>query len=137
MKTDEAAWAKYLPWNPDADGVQKTESGLQYVVLEAGDPAGESPRKQDYVDVHYEGRLAADGSTFDSSFKRGETARFPAGALIPGWVEGLQMMKPGDRWMMYIPYDLAYGEAGRAPVIPEKADLMFEVYMDAVLRVPD
>ncbi len=133
-KSDEAAWAKYSDWPSDAEEVIKTESGLQYVILESGDPDGVSPRPQDMVDVHYEGRLASDGSMFDSSFQRGESAQFPAGRLIPGWVEGLQLMKPGDRWMMYIPYELAYGEAGRPPVIPAKADLMFEVALGGVQR---
>lgn len=133
-KADTAAWEKYGTWPADAEEVVKTESGLQYIVLESGDSAGTSPREQDMVDVHYEGRLAADGKMFDSSFQRGESAQFPAGALIPGWVEGLQLMKPGDRWLMYIPYELAYGEAGRPPVIPPKSDLMFEVALSGVQR---
>ncbi len=136
-KADAEAWDKYMPWPKGAEEIITKESGLQYVVLEAGDPEGESPRKQDYVVVHYEGRLAADGTLFDSSFQRGEPARFPAGALIPGWVEGLQLMKPGDRWLMYIPYDIAYGEAGRPPVIPPASDLMFEVHLGYVMRVGD
>ncbi|WP_018997238.1 FKBP-type peptidyl-prolyl cis-trans isomerase [Hirschia maritima] len=131
-KTDEAAWSKYANWPTDSEEVIKTESGLQYIILESGDPSGTSPKAEDMVDVHYEGRLAADGKMFDSSFQRGESAQFPAGRLIKGWVEGLQLMKPGDRWLMYIPYDLAYGEAGRPPVIPEKADLMFEVMLNEV-----
>ncbi|MFC7292233.1 FKBP-type peptidyl-prolyl cis-trans isomerase [Hirschia litorea] len=133
-KSDTEAWAKYATWPTDSDDVVKTGSGLEYIVLEAGDADGVSPRPQDMVDVHYEGRLAVDGKMFDSSFQRGESAQFPAGRLIPGWVEGLQLMKPGDHWLMYIPYDLAYGEAGRPPVIPAKADLMFEVSLIGVDR---
>ena len=134
---DAEAWAKYRPWPSDAEEVQKTGSGLEYVVLEQGNPEGESPRPQDFVVVHYEGRFAESGDVFDSSFARGEPARFPAGRLIQGWVEGLGLMKEGDRWLMYIPYDLAYGEEGKPPTIPGKSDLMFEVQLGFVMRVAD
>ena len=134
---DEEAWAKYAQWPSDAEEILKTESGLEYVVLESGDPESESPRPQDFVVVHYEGRFADTGEMFDSSFLRGEPARFPAGGLIKGWVEGLGLMKEGDRWLMYIPYDLAYGEEGKPPKIPGNSDLMFEVELKFVMRVAD
>ena len=88
------------------------------------------------VVVHYEGRLAESGETFDSSFARGEAAIFPADRLIPGWVEALKLMKPGDRWLLQIPSELAYGEAGTpGGPIPPNADLVFEVEMMDVLPV--
>lgn len=126
--TDAAAWAKYLPWKPALPEVKKTESGLEYVVLASGDPTGPSPVNGQYVRVHYEGRLAADGELFDSSYARGEPEEFPSNRLIPGWVEALEMMKPGDRWMLHVPASLAYGEKGTpGGPIPPNAALQFEV----------
>ena len=135
LTADTAAWAKYATWNPDAPEVKKTESGLQYVVLASGDASGPSPENGEMVAVHYEGRLAANGETFDSSYERGEPAVFPSNRLIPGWVEALAMMKPGDRWMLYIPANLGYGETGTpGGPIPPNADLMFEVQMMDVMK---
>lgn len=132
---DAAAWEKYGSWNPDASEVVKTESGLQYVVLAEGEDGASSPVNGEMVVVHYEGRLAADGSKFDSSFDRGDPATFPSNQLIPGWVEALEMMKVGDRWMLYIPADLGYGTAGTpGGPIPPNADLMFEVEMVDVMK---
>ncbi|MEZ5997362.1 MAG: FKBP-type peptidyl-prolyl cis-trans isomerase [Hyphomonas sp.] len=131
--TDNEAWAKYTPWNSDLPEVKKTASGLQYVVLASGDPAGASPVNGQDVVVYYEGRLAENGEMFDSAFQRGAPEIFPSDQLISGWVEALAMMKPGDRWMLYIPSDLAYGAGGRGP-IPPNADLMFEVEMVDVLK---
>uniref|UniRef100_UPI003514A50F FKBP-type peptidyl-prolyl cis-trans isomerase n=2 Tax=Hyphomonadaceae TaxID=69657 RepID=UPI003514A50F len=125
---DAEAWEKYTPWNSDLPEVQKTESGLQYVVLESGDASGASPVNGQMVAVYYEGRLAENGEMFDSAFQRGQPELFPSDRLIPGWVEALAMMKPGDRWLMYIPSDIAYGAQGTpGGPIPPNADLMFEV----------
>ena len=125
---DAAAWSKYLPWKPTLPEVKKTESGLQYVILASGDPAGKSPVNGQYVRVHYEGRLAGTGELFDSSYERGDPEEFPSNRLIPGWVEALEMMKPGDRWMVYVPSALGYGENGTpGGPIPPNADLQFEV----------
>lgn len=129
---DTEAWAKYTPWNPDNEGVQTTTSGLQYVVLEEGKPEGVPPQGDDMVVVYYEGRYADSGEVFDSAFQRGEAAIFPAGGVIPGWVEALAMMKPGDRWLVHIPSELAYGRTGYGPIPPD-TDLNFEVeLMDIV-----
>lgn len=133
--SDTAAWERYAPWNSDLPEVVKTGSGLEYVVLRSGDPGGASPVGGQYVSVHYEGRLAADGSMFDSSYERGDPADFPANRLIPGWVEALQLMKPGDHWMLYIPAELGYGPAGTPDgVIPPGAALQFEVELLQVYR---
>lgn len=132
---DTEAWAKYTPWNSDAPEVVKTGSGLEYIVLASGDPEGPSPQNGEMVAVHYEGRLAETGETFDSSYARNNPEVFPSNALIPGWVEGLAIMKPGDRWLMYIPSDIAYGETGTpGGPIPPNAPLIFEVEMLDVMK---
>lgn len=133
--SDKAAWQKYFPWNPDAPGVVKSESGLQYVVLATGDASGQSPVNGQFVLVHYEGRLADTGQMFDSSYERGDPEAFPSNGLIPGWVEALAMMKPGDRWMVWIPSELAYGKQGTpGGPIPPDADLQFEVELLSVMQ---
>lgn len=133
--SDAEAWAKYTPWNPDLPEVVKTESGLQYVVLQSGDPEGESPVNGEMVAVYYEGRLVETGEVFDSAFARGAPELFPSNRLIDGWVEALAMMKPGDRWLMYIPSDIGYGAQGTpGGPIPPNADLMFEVELLDVLK---
>jgi peptidylprolyl isomerase len=132
---DTAAWEKYTPWNHDAPEVQKTGSGLEYVVLASGDEGGASPVNGQEVVVYYEGRLAETGEMFDSAFQRGAPEIFPSNRLIRGWVEALSMMKPGDRWLLYIPSDLAYGKKGTpGGPIPPDADLVFEVELADVLN---
>lgn len=126
-------WAAHTPWNSELDGVQSTESGLEYVVIESGDAAGISPEPSDRVVVFYEGRLDDGGETFDSAFQRGEPEIFPAGGLVPGFVEALSLMKPGDRWLVHIPSDLAYGPGGRGPIPPNSA-LNFEIELVEVLQ---
>ena len=126
VTSDKAAWAKYTPWNSSAPDVKKTGSGLEYVVLASGDPAGPTPENGALVAVHYEGRFADSGDLFDSSYERGEPAVFESNRVIAGWIEALSMMKPGDHWMLYIPSELAYGKEGR-PGIPPNAPLIFEV----------
>lgn len=132
---DAAAWQKYFPWKPDAPEVKTTDSGLQYVVLASGDPAGKSPVNGQFVLVHYEGRLADTGALFDSSYERGDPEAFPSNGLIDGWVEALAMMKPGDRWMLYIPAELGYGAQGTpGGPIPPNAPLQFEVELISVMQ---
>jgi len=134
-QVDAEAWDTYTPWDSSREGIQKTDSGLEYVVLEAVEE-GPSPNPEDRVVVFYEGRLDATGEVFDSAFKRGEPAIFPAGRLIPGWVEALAMMKRGERWLIHVPADLAYGETGTpGGPIPPSSDLNFEVELMDVLEV--
>ncbi len=103
------AGEKYLAMNKDKAGVITTESGLQYRVIKSGE--GNSPKLNDVVEVHYTGRLLND-EVFDSSEQRGQPVSFPVNGVIKGWVEALQLMKPGDRWELSIPADLAYGPRG-------------------------
>ncbi|HEM46957.1 MAG TPA: FKBP-type peptidyl-prolyl cis-trans isomerase, partial [Alphaproteobacteria bacterium] len=114
----------FLEANRQKEGMQQTESGLQYQVLEEGH--GEQPDVDDTVVVHYRGTLL-DGEEFDSSYARGEPARFPVGAVIPGWQEALQMMQPGAKWKIFVPPQLAYGERGAGDVIGPNQTLIFEI----------
>lgn len=119
----------YLDENAKKDGVTITESGLQYRVLEAGE--GTSPAPESMVTVHYAGSLI-DGTEFDSSYKRGEPATFPANRLISGWVEALQLMREGDKWELVIPAELGYGAQGAGRDIPPGATLVFTVELISV-----
>lgn len=114
----------FLARNAARAEVITTDSGLQYEVLVSGD--GTSPAPADLVTVHYTGTLI-DGTVFDSSVQRGQPAEFPANRLIAGWVEALQLMKVGDKWMLYIPPELAYGDRGAGGVIGPGATLIFEI----------
>ncbi len=114
-------------------GLQKTDSGLEYVIHEEGNT--DKPVKSgSFVKVHYYGTLEADNTMFDNSFKRGQTFDFAVGngQVIPGWDEGLQLLNEGSTATFYIPYALAYGKAGNPPVIPEEADLIFYVEVKEV-----
>ncbi|NWO03681.1 MAG: FKBP-type peptidyl-prolyl cis-trans isomerase [Idiomarinaceae bacterium] len=115
----------YLAENAKKEGVQTTDSGLQYEVLEEGD--GVSPSETDMVEVHYEGTLV-NGEVFDSSYERGEPTSFPLNRVIPGWTEGLQLMKEGAKYRFVIPSELAYGdrELGDGQ-IPPNSTLIFTV----------
>lgn len=123
-KIKKAEGEKYLAENAKKEGVITTASGLQYKVLKEG--TGKSPKATDNVKCHYEGFLT-DGTLFDSSIQRGEPATFPLGGVIKGWTEGLQLMKEGGKTRFFIPYNLAYGEAGAAGSIPPYATLIFDV----------
>ena len=96
--------AAFLAENAKKEGVKTTASGLQYVVINAGD--GPKPKATDEVKVHYHGTLI-DGKVFDSSVQRGEPAEFPLNRVIPGWTEGVQLMPKGAKYRFFIPYDLA------------------------------
>jgi len=114
----------FLEENAKKEGVVTLKSGLQYQVITEG--KGAPPTTKDNVTVHYHGTLI-DGTVFDSSVERGEPATFPVAGVIPGWVEALPLMKPGAKWKLFIPADLAYGERGAGPVIGPNAVLVFEV----------
>jgi FKBP-type peptidyl-prolyl cis-trans isomerase len=114
----------FLATNAKQPGVITTASGLEYKVIKTG--TGAKPQLSDKVKVHYTGTLI-NGTVFDSSVERGEPAVFPVGAVIPGWVEALQLMRVGDKWQLFIPAKLAYGEQSPSPAIPPNSPLIFEV----------
>lgn len=114
----------FLKTNKDKEGVQTTKSGLQYQAIKSG--SGKTPALTSTVKVHYEGKLL-DGKVFDSSIARGEPIEFPVNGVIPGWTEALQRMKVGDKWKLFIPPGLAYGERGAGSDIGPNELLVFEV----------
>lgn len=117
---------KFLEENKKKEGVKTTPSGLQYKVLKEG--AGKSPSATDSVEVHYQGNFIEGGEPFDSSYKRNQTITFPLNGVIPGWTEGLQLMKEGAKYEFYIPPELAYGASGTPDGgIPPNSVLVFQV----------
>ena len=115
---------KFLTENKGKEGVKTTASGLQYKVLKEG--SGKSPAAADTVTCHYRGTLL-DGTEFDSSYKRNEPAEFALNRVIPGWTEGVQLMKEGSKYQFFIPSKLAYGTRGAGGVIGPDETLIFEV----------
>lgn len=122
--TARKAGEDFLAENGKRPEVKSTASGLQYVVEKEGE--GDSPKAEDEVTVHYTGKLI-DGTVFDSSVNRGEPATFPLNRVIPGWTEGVQLMKEGAKYTFFIPSDLAYGPQGIPNAIPPHSTLIFEV----------
>ncbi len=120
---------RFLAENAKRKDVTVTESGLQYRIMSVGN--GRSPRPTDMVTTHYHGKLI-NGTVFDSSVNRNSPATFPVNGVIQGWQEALPMMKEGDKWELFIPYDLAYGESGAGGSIPAFATLIFEVELITV-----
>ena len=115
---------KFLEENAKKEGVQTTDSGLQYKVITEG--TGPSPSESSVVEVDYKGTLI-DGTEFDSSYKNGKPVQFPVKGVIKGWTEALQLMKEGSKWELYIPSDLAYGPGGAGGLIGPNSTLVFEV----------
>jgi len=114
----------FLAANGKKTGIITTASGLQYEILKDGD--GPKPVATDTVKVDYVGTLL-DGTTFDSSIARGTPAEFPLSGVIPGWTEGMQLMKVGGKTKFYIPSKLAYGPTGAGSSVPPNSTLIFEV----------
>ena len=121
----------FLAENAKREGVFVTESGLQYEVITMGE--GEKPTAESTVKVHYHGTLI-DGTVFDSSVQRGEPIEFPLGGVIKGWTEGLQLMPVGSKFILYIPYQLAYGERGAGELIAPYSALIFEVELLDIVK---
>lgn len=120
----KAAGKAFLEKNAKEPGVVTLPSGLQYKIITPG--SGESPKANNTVTVHYEGRLL-NGTVFDSSYKRGQTIEFGVTQVIKGWTEALQLMKPGAKWQLFIPADLAYGDRGAGANIGPGETLIFDV----------
>ena len=122
--------AEFLAANAKKQGVQTTQSGLQYQILKPG--TGPSPKANSIVKVNYEGRLI-DGTVFDSSIARNQTAEFQVSQVIQGWTEGLQLMKEGAEYRFFIPAQLGYGQIGSGDVIEPNSTLIFDVELLEVL----
>jgi len=118
--------AEFLVANQTKEGVVTLPDGLQYKILEPGE--GTPPLATDQVRVHYTGTFI-DGKVFDSSIERNEPIVFAVNQVIPGWTEALQLMKPGAKWMLYVPPALAYGDKGAGGVIGPNQALIFEVQL--------
>src|SRR3979490_1234681 len=131
-ESNHRAAAKFLADNGKKSDVVTTASGLQYKVLAAG--SGASPKPSDEVTVNYRGTLI-NGTEFDSSYKRGQPANFQVNRVIPGWTEALGLMKPGAKWQLFIPPQLAY-DLRSAPPLPPAPALIFEVELVSVKAAP-
>lgn len=120
---------EFLAENAKKEGIQSTESGIQYQIIKSGE--GATPTLQDSVLAHYHGTLI-DGTVFDSSVDRGEPAEFPVSGVIKGWTEILQKMKEGDKWKVFIPYNLAYPDGVRG--IEPGSALIFDIELIKVKK---
>ena len=118
------AGKKFLEENAKKEGVVTMGSGLQYRVIKSGN--GPTPKPDDTVTTHYRGTLI-DGREFDSSYSRGQPASFPVKGVIKGWTQALLKMKVGDKWELFIPAELAYGNQQRGEVIEPNSTLLFEI----------
>ena len=124
LELNKKAGEEFLAVNKNKPGVVTLPSGLQYQILTKGD--GKIPTATDQVECHYHGTLI-DGTVFDSSVQRGTPATFGVNQVIKGWVEALQLMPVGSKWRLFIPSDLAYGEAGAGQSIEPNSTLIFDV----------
>ena len=123
----------FLANNAHVAGVMTTASGLQYRILRSGPVTGLHPKPADEIKVDYEGKLL-DGEVFDSSYQRGAPAVMTVRELVPGWQEALQLMRPGDEWLVYLPAKLGYGDKGAGPIAPGSV-LVFK--LDLIDVLPD
>lgn len=128
-EVNKQAGEAYLAQNAKRPEVRVTASGLQYQIIKEG--SGESPKRTDRVTVHYTGALI-NGQVFDSSIERGQPATFGVTQVIPGWVEALQMMKPGAEWRLFIPSSLGYGPNGAGGMIGPNMALIFDVRLISI-----
>jgi FKBP-type peptidyl-prolyl cis-trans isomerase len=135
---DQSAQAKtFLARNAQEPGVHTLPDGLQFKIVHEGPKDGLRPQLGDEVKVNYEGKLAANGKVFDSSYERGQPAAMPLKGLIRGWQEALQLMRPGDEWILYVPPALGYGAEGAGDgEIPPGAALIFRIELIDVLPGP-
>lgn len=135
---DQSAASKvFLAKNAKEPGVQTLPDGLQFKVVREGPKDGMRPQLGDEVKVNYEGKLASNGKVFDSSYERGQPAAMPLKGLIRGWQEALQLMRPGDEWILYVPPELGYGAEGAGGgEIPPGAALVFRIELIDVLPGP-
>lgn len=116
----------YLKANSEAEGVVTLKSGLQYKIIKSGSPNGLTPTVNSPCLCHYKGYLI-DGTVFDSSYSRNEPITFAPNQVIKGWTEAMQLMKEGDKWQLFIPSELAYGNRQMGPYITPGAVLLFDI----------
>lgn len=128
-QANQKAGEAFMKKNADNPKIVTLPSGLQYEIIQEG--TGPTPKKTDKVTVDYEGKLV-NGTVFDSSYQRGQSASFPINGVIAGWQEALPLMKTGSTWMLYIPPSLAYGSAGAGGVIGPNETLIFKVHLISV-----
>ena len=135
--TEQSASSKaFMAKTGKEAGVKVLASGLAYKVVRSGPETGLKPQLTDEVKVHYEGKLI-NGKVFDSSYERGQPAAMPLKGLVQGWQEALQLMRPGDEWILYVPADLGYGAEGAGGgEIPGGAALIFKIELIDVLPGP-
>ena len=124
LKKNQQEGEAFLSANKTKEGVVTLPSGLQYRVIKKG--SGPSPKLTDKVTTHYRGTLI-DGTEFDSSYSRNQPATFPVNGVIPGWTEALQLMHKGDKWQLFIPSELAYGNRAVGDKIKPGSTLIFEI----------
>ena len=129
-----ATGTAFLEENGKRPGIVTTSSGLQFELISGGE--GEKPGPGDTVLVHYRG-ATVDQIVFDSTYERGEPLEIPLDRVIPGWSEGLRMMREGDKVKLYIPPDLAYGERGAGNIIGPNTVLIFDVELLSIVRSAD
>ena len=132
VEASKRAGEAFLAKNAKAPGVVVLPSGLQYKVLRSGPATGAHPAPGDEIKVHYEGRLV-DGTVFDSTLQSGQPAVMELANLVPGWLEALPLMRPGDEWELYLPPSLGYGDRGAGGEIPPGAVLIFKLQLLGVL----
>jgi FKBP-type peptidyl-prolyl cis-trans isomerase FklB len=128
-KKNKSDGEAFLAENKKKEGVKTLPSGLQYKVIKAG--TGKKPKLDDTVAANYRGTLL-DGTEFDSSYKRGQPARFQVSGVIPGWTEALQLMEEGAKWQLFVPSNLAYGQRGAGKVIGPNTALIFEIELVSI-----
>jgi peptidylprolyl isomerase/FKBP-type peptidyl-prolyl cis-trans isomerase FklB len=134
----KAQAAAYMVKAAREPGYKALPSGVLYKVVRSGPAAGPRPKVVDEIKIHYEGKLAATGKVFDSSYERGTPAVFPLAMLIPAWKEALVQMRPGDEWTLIVPPEQGYGEEGAGGgEIPPNSVLLFRIELIGILPHPD
>jgi peptidylprolyl isomerase/FKBP-type peptidyl-prolyl cis-trans isomerase FklB len=131
----KAEAAAYMAKAAKAEGVKALPSGVLYKVVRSGPETGPHPKLSDEIKIHYEGKLAADGQVFDTTYETGQPAVFTLAMLIPAWKEALVRMRPGDEWTLIVPPEQGYGEEGAGP-IPPNAALVFRIELIGILPHP-
>jgi peptidylprolyl isomerase/FKBP-type peptidyl-prolyl cis-trans isomerase FklB len=134
LEANKAEAKAFLAKTAKEPGVRTTPSGLQYKIVRNGPATGMRPQEGDLIKVHYEGKLP-DGTVFDSSYERGAPAAMPLDGLIPGWIEALKLMRPGDEWIIFLPPELGYGAEGAGKIPPNSA-LIFRIELIDMIPGP-